>query len=87
MALSNISPWGSRFINPALEPTKRYVLQNDVSLECVDEFCFLHNMLGAGRGAGEAARLRPRSSVLEEFQSFSSANDVQDHCFYWSEGI
>ena len=39
---------------------KNVSLEQDVELECVDEFCYLGDMLGAGSGAGEASRVRVR---------------------------
>jgi len=35
-------------------------LEQNVELECVDEFCYLGDMIGAGGGAGDASRVRVR---------------------------
>ena len=33
-------------------------LEAGASVECVNEFCYLGDMLGSGRGAGDASRMR-----------------------------
>jgi hypothetical protein len=37
------------------------VLEDNVSFELVDQFCYLGDMIGAGGGAGDASRARVRS--------------------------
>ena len=48
--------------NPAkTEAQQQQLLLGDgLSLECVEKFCYLGDMIGAGGGAGEAARARVR---------------------------
>ena len=40
------------------------------SLECVNRFCYLGDMLGAARGCGEASRTRVRG-VWGQFKEFA----------------
>src|SRR5664279_2122963 len=37
---------------------ERLLLENGTSVECVDEFCYLEDMLSSDGGAGEASRVR-----------------------------
>ena len=47
--------------NPVkIEAQQRLSLGDGLSLECVEKFCYLGDMIGAGGGAGEAARARVR---------------------------
>ena len=49
-------------VDPAGVPVmpRQISLGNGQDLECVEEFCYLGDMIGAGGGAGEAARARVR---------------------------
>ena len=46
------------------------VLEDDSSLECVNRFCNLGDMLGAARGCGEASRTRVRGA-WGQFKEFA----------------
>ena len=41
---------------------QKVVLEDDSSLECMNRFCYLGDMLGAAGGCGEASRTRIRGA-------------------------
>ena len=44
------------------EDPQQILLGDDQSLDCVDKFCYLGDMIAAGGGAEEASRARVRSA-------------------------
>ena len=52
---------------------KKILLESGESIECVEEFCYLGDMLSCGGGAGEASRVS--QVCLEEIQGAVSNTD------------
>ena len=48
---------------------KKEIMLGQESLECVDKFCYLGDMIGAGGGAGDAVRARVRCA-WDKFNEF-----------------
>jgi len=57
---------------------QQVLLGNDQSLECVDKFCYLGNMIAAGDGAEEASRAKVRCAWAKfGGQEFWGIGDVR----------
>ena len=52
---------------------KNLLLSSSTSVDCVEEFCYLWDMLSSGGGAGEASRVRIRCA-WKKFRELSNTN-------------
>ena len=51
---------GKTTIEAGVGKKENLLLWSDTSVDCVEEFCYLGDMLSSGGGAGEASRMRIR---------------------------